>query len=211
MSSLCKDSPRAGCYDRDHIPTLPGMPAPTTIDDDAGDRAVSVDAEALAAEYDEERPSRRLSPRLDVVVNAWCFLVAVFVLRPVFSPLDLGNQCFLVYCLACTLPLAFLCYRARATRPPGDGGVVAAAVRKDDPGIVDWALGAVALLVGLYPVLPIPQTATGFGGFEGFLDLQGSLLTFDVVAGLSLTVLVREATRRPTGLVLAAGSRGVVA
>lgn len=180
------------------------MPAPTTIDDDAGDRADSVDAEALAAEYDEERPSRRLSPRLDLVVNAWCFLVAVFVLRQVFSPLDLGNQYYLVYFLGFTLPLVFLCYRARATRPPSDGGVVAAAVRKDDPGIVDWALGAVALLVGLYPVLPIPQTANGFGGFEGFLDRQGSLLTFDVVAGLILTVLVLEATRRTTGLVLPA-------
>src|SRR5690625_5854888 len=131
MSSLCKDSPRAGCYDRDRIPALPGMPAPTTIDDDAGDRADSVDAEAVAAEYDEERPSRRLSPRLDLVVNAWCFLVAVFVLRQVFSPLDLGNQYYLVYFLGFTLPLVFLCYRARATRTPREGGVVAAA-RSDE-------------------------------------------------------------------------------
>ncbi|UYM03964.1 TRAP transporter permease [Solicola gregarius] len=189
------------------------MPAPTATDGDAerhpqgvDDGAVDakpVDTAALATEFDEERPARRLSVRLDLFVNLWCFLVSIFVLRQVFSPLDLGNQYYLVYFLALTLPLVFLCYRARASRKPKDGAeAVALAARKDDPGILDWVLAIVALVVGLYPVLPIPETANGFGGFEGFLDRQGSLLTYDVVAGVILMVLVLEATRRTTGLVL---------
>ena len=58
------------------------------------------------------------------------------------------------------------------------------------------------LAVGFYPIIPVAQTSYGFGGFTGFLDRQGSLLTLDVVAGMLLMVLVLEATRRTTGLVL---------
>ncbi len=61
-----------------------------------------------------------------------------------------------------------------------------------------------ALLVALYPVLPLPGTSQGGGGFEGFLDRQGSLATLDILAGSILLVLVLEATRRTTGLVLPA-------
>ena len=164
----------------------------------------NVDADRLAAEFDDERPSRLLSTRVDRFVNLWCFLVAMFVLKQVFWPLDLGNQYYLVLFLASTLPLAFLCYRFRSSRrdpdePASDDQALA---QDDDPGPVDWALAVLTLGVGFYPVLPVAQTAIGFGGFGGFLDRQGSLLTLDVAAGLLLMVLVLEATRRTTGLVL---------
>ena len=140
----------------------------------------------LVAEYDEERPARRLSPRLDRVVVALCFLTSVFVLWQVFAPLRRGNQYYLILFLAAVLPLVFVCYRARR-RPRGD---------RDDPGVADWALAALALLVAAYPVLPFS------GGFDAFLDRQGSLRTTDVVMGALLTLLVLEACRRTTGLVL---------
>jgi TRAP transporter 4TM/12TM fusion protein len=70
--------------------------------------------------------------------------------------------------------------------------------------VLDWLLAGVALLVGLYPVLPVPLQAFGFGGFQAFLDRQGSLLTLDVVFGFVLLLLVLEATRRTTGVVLPA-------
>lgn len=166
-----------------------------------------VDVDTIVADYDEERPSRRLSPRLEGAVGIWCFVVALFVLRQVFDPLDLGSQYYLVLFLASTLPLIFLTYRMRGRReaaadidPSTDSAGRQAT--KDDPGVVDWVLAAVALLVGLYPVLPIPLNDLGFGGFTGFLDRQGSLLTLDIVAGMILMVLVLEATRRTTGLVL---------
>jgi TRAP transporter 4TM/12TM fusion protein len=183
------------------------------------DPAVGVDD--IVADYDEEQPSRHLSPRINRFVGLWCFAIAVFVLRQVFVPLDLGSQYYLILFLGLTLPLVFLGYRARAHHHQGadvdanlsvqeqrlaDAATAEATAKseKDDPGPLDWALAAIALLVGLYPVLPIPQMGTGFGGFEGFLDRQGSLLLLDVIAGFILLLLVLEATRRTTGLVLPA-------
>ena len=171
---------------------------PLVPDADQLDARQVVDAERIAAEHDEERPSRSLSPRLDIVVGAWCFLVGLFVLRQVFWPLTQGSQFYLVIFLGVTLPLVFLAYRGRARRGAASGDEAG----RDDPGFVDWALAILALAVGLYPVLPVPLSAVGFGGYEGFLDRQGGLLPLDVVAGLLLTVLVLEATRRTTGLVL---------
>jgi TRAP transporter 4TM/12TM fusion protein len=175
--------------------------------------ASQVDVDGLVADYDEEKPSRHLSPRLERMVGLWCFLVALFVLRQVFDPLDLGSQYYLIIFLGLTLPLVFLTYRMRSSRDQGadiDPSTAArppagrSATTRDDPGVLDWVLAAVALVVGLYPVLPLPLTDAGFGGFEAFLDRQGLLLPLDVVAGTVLLVLVLEATRRTTGLVLPA-------
>lgn len=185
------------------------------------DPAVDVDVDEIVADYDEERPSRHLSPHINRFVGLWCFAIALFVLRQVFVPLDLGSQYYLIFFLGLTLPLVFLGYRARArrghhhgadvdanlsvrTKQVAAGSVTTAKTANDDPGPVDWALAAVALVVGLYPVLPVPQMDHGFGGFEGFLDRQGSLLLLDVVAGFILLLLVLEATRRTTGPVLPA-------
>ncbi|QNN52296.1 TRAP transporter permease [Nocardioides mesophilus] len=169
------------------------MPPSTALRDPSS----RIDVDDLAAEYDEERPSRRLSPRVDRIVGLWCFLVAIFVLRQVFQPLDQGSQYYLTWFLGLTLPLVFICYRARARSREAVAGAGA-----DDPNVLDWVLAAVALLVALYPVLPLPALAQGGGGYQTFLDRQGSLLLLDVVAGTILLVLVLEAARRTTGMVL---------
>lgn len=171
------------------------------------DSAPTTGVDALAAEYDEEKPSRRLSPWLDRLVGLWCFAIAIFVLRQVFDPLEQGSQFYLVLFLALTLPLVFIAYRMRsrgdvAADIDPDTDTTGRLPRSDNPGVLDWVLAGIALLVGLYPVLPIPLNDLGFGGYGGFLDRQGSLLTLDVAAGLVLMVLVLEATRRTTGLVL---------
>lgn len=145
--------------------------------------------EELIAAYDEERPARRLGPRLDLVLGALCFVIALWVLWQVFFPLPQGNQFSLIIFLGVTLPLVFLTFRFRKRRREG--------ARGDNPGVIDWLLAAVALLVCLYPVLPEPG-----GGFNAFLDRQGQLSTLDVIAGALLTVLLLEACRRTTGLVL---------
>ncbi|HWM56972.1 MAG TPA: TRAP transporter fused permease subunit [Pseudonocardia sp.] len=150
-------------------------------------------ADELIEQFDEERPSRRLSERLDQGVTAACFAVSVFVLWQVFAPLQRGNQYYLILFLAAVLPLVFLCYRPAARRHPDRD--------RDDPGYADWALAALALLVCLYPVLPIPLGDSG-GGFNAFLDRQGSLTVTDIVMGAVLTLLILEACRRTTGLVL---------
>ncbi len=180
------------------------------------ERPAQVDVDEIVADFDEERPSRHLSPHIDRFVGLWSFLVALFVLRQVFAPLEQGSQYYLILFLALSLPLVFLAYRARARRGHHHQGsdvdprtsVVGEATERarplDDPGVLDWVLFGVTLLVGLYPILPIPEGDLGLGGFGGFLDRQGSLLPLDVVAGTVLLLLVLEATRRTTGLILPA-------
>jgi TRAP transporter 4TM/12TM fusion protein len=140
----------------------------------------------VVGEHDEERPARRLSGRWEWFVWAAAIVVALLVLKQVFLPFATGNQFYLVIFLGLTLPLVFLCYRMY-------GG----AKDPDNPGLLDLALAAAALLVGLYPVLPF-----GSGGFDEFLDRQGILSNTDIIAGALLLVLILEATRRTTGLVL---------
>ncbi|QTX05849.1 TRAP transporter permease [Agromyces archimandritae] len=144
----------------------------------------------LIAEFDEERAARRLPRRLDLIVTAYCFAVTVFVLYQVFFPLRQGQQYWLIVFLGLTLPLAFLLYRARSK--PGAA---------TQPTWWDWTLTIAGFLVCFYPLLPV-AIGDGGGGFNAFLDRQGSLGTVDIVAGTVLTVLILEAARRTTGLVL---------
>ena len=134
----------------------------------------------LVGEHDEERPGRRLSARLSLSVSVAAGLIALFVIRQVFYPLSTGNLFYLVIFLGVVLPLVFLCYGPRRT-PSGD------------PGPADYALAAIALVVGLYPVLV---------GFDDFLSRPSSLSTVDILVGTVLLVLILEATRRTTGPVL---------
>ena len=141
-------------------------------------------------EHDEERPARQLTGWWARFVWAACVVVALLVLKQVFWPFATGNQFYLMIFLGLTLPLVFLCYRMRGT-----------ARDLDNPGPLDWVFAVTALLVGLYPVLPFG--GGGFaGGFDEFLDRQGILSTPDIIAGALLLVLILEATRRTTGLIL---------
>lgn len=137
--------------------------------------------------HDEERPARRLGPRWDRAVWVVSVGVALLVLKQVFLPFAQGFVYYLVIFLALTLPLVFLCYRPLARRRDR-----AAA---DNPGVLDWILAVAALVLGLYPVLLA-------GGYDAFLDRGGQLSTSDILAGTLLLLLILEATRRTTGLVL---------
>src|SRR5918997_1402915 len=144
------------------------------------------DVGELMARYDEELPARRLSGRVALAVGVACFAVALFVLRQVFWPLSAGNQYYLMLFLAFVLPLVFLCYRPVTTRARAD---LASPLdqRPDNPGPLDWALAAVALVACLYPVLPVSFGESG-GGFDAFLDRQGSLTGLDVLMGAIVLV-----------------------
>jgi TRAP transporter 4TM/12TM fusion protein len=147
---------------------------------------IEADLASKVGEHDEERPARRLAGRWERGVWAAAIVVALLVLKQVFWPFATGNQFYLMIFLGLTLPLVFLCYR-----------MYGSAKDPDNPGPLDWVLAAAALLVGLYPVLPFLS-----GGFNEFLDRQGILSTTDIIAGALLLVLILEATRRTTGLVL---------
>jgi TRAP transporter 4TM/12TM fusion protein len=144
---------------------------------------------------DEERPARRLAGPVAAGVSAASALVAGFTIYQVFWPLAQGNQFSLILFLAGTLPLVFLCYRAGVR--PGQRR------RADNPGVADYLLAGLALVMCLYPVLPV-RLGAGGGGFDAFLDRQGILAGPDVLTGAVLLLLILEACRRTTGWVLPA-------
>ncbi len=173
------------------------MARPTEVTGAGSAAPTTASVEELIGEYDEERPGRRLSPTFDRWLTLACFLVSAFVLRQVFTPLQQGGQYYLILFLAGVLPMVFLCYRAGRRR----SRLTAGERRHDNPGAFDWALAVVAFVVCIYPVQPL-VIGDGGGGFNAFLDRQGELGTVDLVMGTLLTVLVLEACRRTTGLVL---------
>jgi len=158
-----------------------------------GERVMPPDPLETVGAHDEERPARRLGPRWDRLVQVAAIGIGLLVLWQVFFPFSQGGGFYLVIFVGLTLPLVYLCYRRTAHRRDPDAA--------DDPGPVDIGLAALALVVGLYPVLPF-----GFGdfagGYDAFLDRGGQLSTWDTLAGTLLLVLVLEAARRTTGLVL---------
>ncbi|MGP3980436.1 TRAP transporter permease [Streptomyces sp. KR80] len=159
--------------------------------------------EELVAEYDQERPARKLSPRVAAAVAVVCVALSVFVLYAIFFPLRKGGQYHLTIFLAVSLPLIFLTHRGtvrvpavrlpwRRCRPtPADARPAAS---RDDPGWFDWMVATVALAVCVYPLLD----------FDGFLERRQLPTSLDVAAGVVLVLLVLEACRRTTGWVLPA-------
>ncbi|MEV0029892.1 TRAP transporter fused permease subunit [Nocardia sp. NPDC050793] len=140
---------------------------------------------------DAERPARELSGWPERVVAVAAFAIAILAVWQVFRPLSQGSQYYLVVFLAGTLPLVFLAYRSGLRLLD----------RASGPGVLDWALAGLALVVCLYPVLPF-EIGSGGGGYNEFLDRQGLLDPMDVAMGTVLLVLVLEACRRTTGWVL---------
>jgi TRAP transporter 4TM/12TM fusion protein len=154
---------------------------------------------------DEERPARQLTGPIGAGVAVVAFAVALLVLWNVFRPLPQGSQFYLIVFLAGVLPLVFLAYRSgvrlpvRLSRRASDTGPLRP--RRDHPTVADWLLAGLALIVSLYPVLPVSIGDAG-GGYNAFLDRQGLLDPIDVTMGALLLVLLLEACRRTTGWVL---------
>ncbi|PKV99175.1 TRAP transporter 4TM/12TM fusion protein [Nocardia fluminea] len=140
---------------------------------------------------DEERPARVLSGFPGRLVGVVALGLALLSVWQVFRPLAQGSQYYLVIFLALALPLVYLSYRS--WWGPLD--------RADGPSVLDGVLAAITLVVCLYPVLPMRIGDAG-GGYDAFLDRQGMLAPLDVVMGGLLLVLVLEACRRTTGVIL---------
>ncbi|MEO3747209.1 TRAP transporter fused permease subunit [Plantactinospora sp. B5E13] len=172
---------------------------------DGGSRPPAASQLASPAYDDEERPARQLTGPVGTGVAVVAFAVALLVLWQVFRPLSQGSQFYLIIFLSGVLPLVFLAYRsglrlpARTARDVPEGAP--ATRRPDRPTALDWVLAGLALLVCLYPVLPLAVGDAG-GGYDAFLDRQGLLAPVDVLMGALLLVLLVEACRRTTGWIL---------
>ncbi|MEW2352351.1 TRAP transporter fused permease subunit [Spirillospora sp. NPDC029432] len=187
-----------------------GPPQPARTGADTG-----ASTDDLIAEYDAERPARRLTGPVAYAAGAVAFGVSLYALYAVFRP-----QPALQYrmgFLAAVLPLTFLVYRPglnlrarlRARRRP-EGAPDGAApdetaperVReRDDPGVADWILAAVSVVVCAYPLF----------GFDEFIRRTVTPSGLDLAMAAGCVLLVLEATRRTVGPILPGICVGFVA
>ncbi|ORV93177.1 C4-dicarboxylate ABC transporter permease [Mycolicibacterium iranicum] len=159
--------------------------------DTAPPATATAETSAVPQVDDQEKPGRELRGWIHHFVAGVAFAVAILTIWQVFRPLSQGSQFYLIVFLSGSLPLVYLVYRSGWGRLDPE----------DRPGVLDWVLAALTLLVCLYPVLPMRIGSAG-GGYNAFLDRQGTLGPLDVVMGALLLVLILEACRRTTGWAL---------
>jgi hypothetical protein len=148
------------------------------------------------AEYEAEQPARHLTGLPKLVVSVAAVAVSLYALLWVVRPQP--AQPYRTSFLAVTLAMTLLAYR-----PLARGGAATEAEREagaDNPGPLDWALAAAALVSLLYPLLV----------FDDFARRVVRPTGLDVVLGVVAVLLVLEATRRTVGWVLPAVCLGFV-
>jgi TRAP transporter 4TM/12TM fusion protein len=146
-----------------------------------------VDTDGLIAEYDAERPARRLSGPLVHVLAVLAAALSVYVLYRVFAP-DNAQRNRMIF-LVVVLPMTFLVYRPGFRKPATER---LAERRTDNPGYLDYLLAAAALVVCVYPVITFDELITRASDPTGLDTLMGGLAV----------LLVLEACRRTTGWAL---------
>lgn len=140
----------------------------------------------LIAEFDAERPARRLSGRVARAVALVALGLSLYALYRAFRPGPVLPYRMLF--LAVVLPLTFVCYKPG----PRSG---------DRPGAVDWALAVLSLALCLYPTVV----------FDDFIRRAFAPTVLDVVVGAAISLLVLEACRRTVGWILPAVCAGFLA
>jgi len=147
-----------------------------------------VDTDELIAEYDAERPARRLSGPLAHATAVVAAALSVYVLYRVFAP-DNAQRNRMVF-LAVVLPMTYLVYRPGSGR--GRRREKLTERRTDNPGPLDYLLAAVALVVCVYPVLT----------FDQLITRASDPTALDTAMGGLVILLLLEACRRTTGWAL---------
>ncbi|WP_204358521.1 TRAP transporter fused permease subunit [Streptosporangium sp. 'caverna'] len=172
--------------------------------DDEGEGTVGTaqtrSTEELIAEYDAERPARRITGPLAHVIGAVALGVSLYALYAVFNPIPVLP--YRMSFLAAVLPLTFLSYRPGMRLPrwvprPARLGKTEPRLgkterSKDAPGVADWILAGASVVVCAYPLL----------GFDDFIRRTFEPSTLDMVMGAGCALLVLEATRRTVGAIL---------
>ena len=144
-----------------------------------------IDQAALLAEYESEKPARRLSGWPLRFVQAVGIGLSLFSLWWVFNPMP--TQVYLPVFLGFSLALTFLVYRGRGRhtgKEPND--------RRDNPGPLDWLLALISL---------VPLAYIAFN-WQGFFRRSIVPTELDLLAGTVLILLVLEAARRTVGWIV---------
>jgi TRAP transporter 4TM/12TM fusion protein len=162
------------------VATLDASPNAPRLDD-----AEKIDEEALLAEFEAEKPARRLSGIPSYIVQVGGVGLSLFALYWVFNPM--AKQFYLPLFLSLGLFLTFLTYRGwgRSDRARQTG-------KPDHPNILDWALALVSLLPALYIV----------SDWQSFFRRAITPTDLDLIVTTALVLLVLEAARRTVGLLV---------
>src|SRR5918993_1091165 len=163
----------------------------------AGDQS-----EVLLAEYEAEKPARHLTGPARLVVSVAGVGLSCYAIWWVLDPKP--AQRYRMTFLAVALGMTFLVYRPWTRRrvpttPAGGPGAGERPERPgngqpDNPGVLDWALAAAAVVVIAWPLLD----------FDAFVRRAVRPTTTDIALGLAAIALVLEATRRTIGWILPA-------
>lgn len=147
----------------------------------------AVDEAAILAEYESEKPARKLSGWPAVFVKSLGALLTLVALYWVFNPVP--GQLYLPLFLLGVLCLTFLAYRGWGrTQKAKDSG------RADNPNLLDWGLSITAVVAAAYVVLDWNQ----------FFRRSVVPTELDVLVGTVLILLTLEACRRTVGWIVPA-------
>ena len=157
------------------------------------DRAVEpeeqpeVDQEALLAEYEAEKPARKLTGIPFGVVQVQGAAIALLGLWWVFNPLS--KQLYLPLFAMLMIATTFLVYRGWGrSAASGEGS------RRDNPHLVDWVLAGITIATFGYIVID----------WQSFFRQSVSPGAVELVVGTLVIGLVLEATRRTVGWIVPA-------
>jgi len=159
--------------------SAPGRPGGAGSDEAPPDQA------AILAEYEAEKPARRLSGLPLRAVQAIGIALSLYSLWWVFRPIP--TQVYLPVFLGGALALTFLVYRGwgRPDRAREDE-------RSDNPGPLDWLLAGLAVMPVAYIVF----------NWQQFFRRSIVPTELDLVMGTLVILLCLEAARRTVGLVV---------
>ncbi|HET7409644.1 MAG TPA: TRAP transporter fused permease subunit [Paracoccaceae bacterium] len=143
------------------------------------------DEQALLAEYEAEKPARRLSGVPLFVVQVMGVGLSVFALWWVFNPM--AKQFYLPAFLMISLPMTFLVYRGWS-RPEALSG----AERPDNPHMLDWLLAVITIIPFAYIIWD----------WDSFFRRAIIPTPVDLAMGTIAILATLETARRTVGLLV---------
>lgn len=141
----------------------------------------AIDESALLAEFEQEKPARRLGGLPRRIVQVLCVALSLFSLFWVFHPM--ATQFYLPAFLMLSLPLTFLVYRgwkSRTDRP------------EDNPHALDWLLAVIAALPFAYII----------SDWDSFFRRAIIPTPTDMIMGTIAIIVTLEAARRTVGILV---------
>jgi TRAP transporter 4TM/12TM fusion protein len=183
----------------DARPQKPAAPADLRTNTDDIDVDVDIDEEALLAEFEAEKPARKLTGVPQIIVKTVGVGLSLFGLYWVFNPL--ATQAYLPAFLMIGLTMTFLAYRGGSPKSTARAAQKAekraaktglAAKISDNPHLTDWLLALVAVVPFVYIL----------SDWDSFFRRAVIPTNLDVVMGTVAILVTLEATRRTVGMLI---------